>query len=672
MYFALSLRCKVMSRRMISDFFTAKPAGSATNLGAGPSIPPQVLEDPPRSQRGRKRDVNARHEQPSHARGRADGCGRGVARMIDAIGQDHSSERGRARGRGRGRSRARAPPIVLDPEPSDAPRARAPPIDIDAEPSNASLASLAFPRSWGGTGPCRSEEPEYAHAQQAATATADRQAAAPQAIEALEAPTADRQAATPQSIEAFPYELQMSQGDGAVDLDSTEATRDTPTTSPASSAMGAPRPSDDSESQVVPLDLPPPDQADADTSLKTAFEWNRHCFDVLSELDIAEGRDEHDSLSRFVTAFSGSTWSSACSGIDSPCAALTDLRAGALQYLDVDTNVDLPRCLHAIEWDKQCLKELTLIHEHHAREAASTSRGQPLSTCLFGDISSFFDSHVQELLPELQRRPEIALDALTPIVKAGKAMKREAWCHYHQKMCRITCGDRHVAGTPCTAFSAQGARRQQYDKTIIHFCAWAGLRILLQEPLVVFENVKGLEQLVLMLLGHIYDVKDMSFMSPHEQAFPIVRPREYFVLRHKVKTLHLISPLARFAVRFHRVTQAHWEEFYFLHKLDAGAGVVPHELNQDLQWAQSRRTCVNKGNSNVSYDYDAVYREDNDNHSLFLKGLTVMETEHLNGYAAKWDDEAHVFQLNQNPQERCLSLFVLCCSLERCLSLFVL
>jgi hypothetical protein len=28
--------------------------------------------------------------------------------------------------------------------------------------------------------------------------------------------------------------------------------------------------------------------------LKTAFEWNRNCFDVLSELDIAEGRDEHD------------------------------------------------------------------------------------------------------------------------------------------------------------------------------------------------------------------------------------------------------------------------------------------------------------------------------------------------------------------------------------------
>ena len=173
-----------------------------------------------------------------------------------------------------------------------------------------------------------------------------------------------------------------------------------------------------------------------------------------------------------------------------------------------------------------------------------------------------------------------------------------------------------------------------------------------------------------MLLGHIYDVKDMSLMSPHEQGFPIVRPREYFVLRHMIKTLHLISPLSRFAVRFHRVIQAHWEEFYFLHKLDAHAGVVPHELNQDLQWAQSRRTCVNKGNPNVSYDYDAEYHEDNDQYSVFLKGLTVMETEHLNGYATKWDDEAHVFQLNQNPLERCLSLFLLCCYLEGCLPLF--
>ena len=105
-----------------------------------------------------------------------------------------------------------------------------------------------------------------------------------------------------------------------------------------------------------------------------------------------------------------------------------------------------------------------------------------------------------------------------------------------------------------------------------------------------------------------------------------------------------------------------------MHKLDAGAGAVPQELNQDLQWAQSRKTCVKEGNSNVSYDYNAVYHEDNDNQSLFLTGLTVMETSHLNGYATKWDDEAHVFQLNHNPLERCLSLFVLCCSLERCLS----
>ena len=394
-----------MSGLKISDFFKAKPTSSATALGAGPSVPPQSLEDPRRSQRGCKRDVNEMNEQPSHARGQTRGRGRGVAPgrgrgvapparapPIDIdhvqVGQDQSSERGRARGRGRGRSRVRAPPIVIDAEPSEAPRARAPPIDIDAEPSRASLASLALiPRSWDGTRPCRSEEPESV--QQAAAATADRQAATPPTIEALEAGRLGealglvREAHVESMERGFQRgELNTSQQDRVVDSDSSEATsRSTPTTSPASSAVGAPHPPEDSlESQLVALELPPqqpelppplededdpPPLVDQDfhdptqaqhTTLKTAFEWNRNCFDVLSELDIAEGRDESDSLSRFVTAFSGSTWSSACSGIDSPCAALTDLRAGALQHLGVDSNVVMPRCLHAIEWDKQCLK----------------------------------------------------------------------------------------------------------------------------------------------------------------------------------------------------------------------------------------------------------------------------------------------------------------------------
>eukprot|EP00971_Amphidinium_carterae_P339667 6477606-Amphidinium_carterae.1 len=105
--------------------------------------------------------------------------------------------------------------------------------------------------------------------------------------------------------------------------------------------------------------------------------------------------------------------------------------------------------------------------------------------CLFGDIKGFFKPKVLSLLEKCkeQQSPLAYLEMLgtgwrknhfersncVPLFGAKSAstgelvrekspMRTNAWCYTHKRECRLGAARLHVAGTPCTDFSAMGQR----------------------------------------------------------------------------------------------------------------------------------------------------------------------------------------------------------------------
>ena len=166
------------------------------------------------------------------------------------------------------------------------------------------------------------------------------------------------------------------------------------------------------------------------------------------------GLSEYD-LEGVVEAWGG-TYSTACSGIDSPCAAIHDLQC-ALETATPDKHVQMPQCISCVEWDSNCQDELLLLHKHHGT-----------SCCAFSDLCEFDSAKVLDCLPALPARPKKQqLDALMPVVLAGRAMKQGSVCLVHGRRCTLVPADLHLAGTSCTAFSPQGVQAREFDVTIL-------------------------------------------------------------------------------------------------------------------------------------------------------------------------------------------------------------
>ena len=382
----------------------------------------------------------------------------------------------------------------------------------------------------------------------------------------------------------------------------------------------------------------PPDDRSVH-SLHDAFRWSDIAVRTLKDFDAADCDDElQGGFQRLLSSFCNDTYSTACSGIDAPAAALTDLYCAINTHADIKPrDLQLPRCLHAIEWDSACQDELALLHRYHEQARIPQPVGHPHEPCRFGDLAEFFDETVQEVLPELYQRPEIALDALLPVIRRGHGIRLSAPCLTHGgKYCTLTCAKRHIAGTSCTSHSRQGAGAKQYDETIIFFAAWAGLRRRLAEPCIIYENVKGLLYLLVKFVHDIYFIDDANIMMPTTFGWPVKREREYFVLRHRQQAMPMVSPLSQFSKRFHRLCMISWREFFFLEHGTA-AGVVDDEFAQELRWALSRPTVPSTNHTNTN---------------PFENALTKMERKHLVGYRNKFAGAATAFQLNQNPEER--------------------
>ena len=262
-------------------------------------------------------------------------------------------------------------------------------------------------------------------------------------------------------------------------------------------------------------------------------------------------------------------------------------------------------------------------------------------TCVYGDLASFYVDKIIETLPLLFADPKLAWPALEKVVRSGMGVKTWAWCYRHKRYCKLKEALLHTAGTPCTAYSAQGARRGKADETIIYFLAWCGHRRALQEATICFENVPGLYELITYMLGDLYHCDkstDVCPMTPVEFGHAITRPREYYTLRHKLKTSGLHCPFPDFANRFKRVCNWHWSEYFWIHKF-SGSGCIDDELDAEVRWAQQRNTCA------------ARHLAPQSGTGRFRAALNDMETQFLMNYRKIADVKATAVQLGQDALE---------------------
>ena len=201
------------------------------------------------------------------------------------------------------------------------------------------------------------------------------------------------------------------------------------------------------------------------------------------------------------------------------------------------------------------------------------------------------------------------------------------------------CAKQHRAGTTCTAYSKQSLQLGEQDKTVIPFCAWVGMRLLLQEPDITQENVKQFNPVLLGKFLSKYYFIDSEVLCPSSYGWSSRRERRWTRLRHRFKILCELSPLSRFSKRFLRACNTHWREFFCLHKYpDYENPVIDQELQKELAWAQNRKLSCAYSEPPLSIsDFDP-----------FWKALNRTEQAYDQEYCKSYAHEAR--QLNQDPK----------------------
>ena len=143
----------------------------------------------------------------------------------------------------------------------------------------------------------------------------------------------------------------------------------------------------------------------------------------------------------------------------------------------------------APEKDEVCKAELvSYVHEFGG------------NTCVFGNLNDFGVPFRRPVVRRLEKTPGKVWAVLKPSVLAGRAITAEAGCLRHGRMCKIVEAHVHIAGTCCQDHSDFGSQRGLQGKGAAALLAWIGLRLLLQEPEIIQENVKSFPPVILLLL----------------------------------------------------------------------------------------------------------------------------------------------------------------------------
>ena len=101
----------------------------------------------------------------------------------------------------------------------------------------------------------------------------------------------------------------------------------------------------------------------------------------------------------------------------------------------------------------------------------------------------------------------MTFDTLIPAIQTGRAMQTSAYCIRCHKKCSYASAAVHWAGTPCVDFSNFGLRQEENGRAAVFLCAWLGMRLELQEPVIIHENVAQFNcDLLSSILGHLYNL----------------------------------------------------------------------------------------------------------------------------------------------------------------------
>ena len=166
--------------------------------------------------------------------------------------------------------------------------------------------------------------------------------------------------------------------------------------------------------------------------------------------------------------------STAFSGIDAPGAALTKLYKASME--DTIPAARLRKKCGPTPWQHVFAIDMSA----HCRQEMSMSSHPP--QCCFADMTDFISGQVRRSLLGIDLG-DIDFERLKSIVFRKGLVTLDAPCTVHNRHCRLRCADVHVAGSPCTDWSAARKRLGLLGTSVLAFLIWAAQRLILEDML---------------------------------------------------------------------------------------------------------------------------------------------------------------------------------------------
>jgi len=321
-----------------------------------------------------------------------------------------------------------------------------------------------------------------------------------------------------------------------------------------------------------PNDFPKPTVANLDDAFAMAD-------DSLNTLNNIHGPRM---LINMLKTMESTDYSTGFSGIDSPGTAGMMLEASLKDKLmdicgpfwagfhELNMLEPIMKHLHATEKNVPCRMELN-DHPNPPR-------------CLFADQVKFWKPEIQAELDKLKSEGYVvSLDSMMPLIHSRKAMQRFMICeNHHGKCCYYRRAKVHFAGPPCTAWSSSGSNARENDWTMPAFAAWCGMRLVTEEPIIIFENSPLFPP---ELLARIFDATYIVIsrkIDPSSFGWAGKRTRLWAIMLHREYIIQIYSGFDNVLSYLERelAPGADWRMF-----LVSGQA----EQNAELEWLLSRK-----------------------------------------------------------------------------------
>lgn len=351
-------------------------------------------------------------------------------------------------------------------------------------------------------------------------------------------------------------------------------------------------------------------------SLKDANRWLEHNIAVALQC-----AGDQLSLTQLAGVVHSMSITSAFSGIGSAETVVLGTCRALQSFLG--ENMEPPPNLWCMELNPQCQDELSKL-PHPPR-------------CRFLDITTGINDKVKAvLLAEGGRMTYEDLKGIFTRSTKRHIMSSSMWCHQHGRLCTLTQGHIHVAGTPCVAWSNLGLQIAVSGATALAFWSWIAHRRLLQENFIVHENVPTFNADVLIdLLGEFYALVDSLVLNASDYGQPYERSRRITILRHKRTILEKPSAAPcypDFCDLCKRNCYIDWTHYFMNIEENDDLRDV---LTQELAWSSSRPSSK---------------RNDGEGHNDFHRALSSIEQSWVEEYRSMCPNG--IVDLSQNPGTR--------------------